>query len=137
MLDGSGFVPGASITVYDVSGCGGEVTCANDNSVGKATVAANGTFRLSVALDPDQKFSAGQVHRALQVTQDDTRQGPLVQVPLHHSGTPSPQSAPGAPATGNSSPSANTLPFGAILLTALGLVAASASILGLTAVRRR
>ena len=135
LLVGSGFTPGASITVYDNSGCGGETICPGDYWVGKATVAASGSFAVTVQLDPDQKFSAGQIHRALHVTQDDTREGPLVQVPLHHAG--SAPGSPGAPATGNSSAPTGSLPFGAIILTALVLAAASASFVGLTAVRRR
>ena len=137
VLFASGFSPGASITVYDNSACGGETICAGDYAVGKATVFPDGRFKLLVQLDPDQKFSPGQLHRALHVTQDDTREGPLVQVPLHHSGRIGSAAAPGAPATGNSSAPTGSLPFGAIILAALGLAAASASVLGLAAVRRR
>jgi hypothetical protein len=101
IVRGQGFTPGASVTVYDASACGGETHCPNDYSVAKATVGSAGSFSVAVQLAPFQP-AAGQTMRALQIAQDDWTpaqldQAPLVQVPLHHDGVP------GAPQTGTGS----------------------------------
>lgn len=99
VVKGTGFTPGATVTVFDASACGGETRCPNDYSVGQTTVDSGGSFTVSVQLDPTFQPSAGQTKRALQIAQSDwtpaqLNEAPLVQIPLHHTGTP------GAPDTG-------------------------------------
>ena len=104
-----------------------------------ATVDANGRF--SVTLKLSDIVPTDRNYRVIAATPNE-RAGlatdPQVQIPLHSAAAPTGSgSTPGAPATGNSgSPNTDTLPFGAFILAALGLAAASASVLGLAAARR-
>ena len=136
---GSGFASGAKIKVIEVT-CGPLPCGAGGGGLTVATTDANGRF--SVTLKLSDIVPTDRNYRVIAAIPDE-RAGlatdPQVQVPLHSAAAPTGSSStPGAPATGNSgTPTTNTLPFGAFILTALGLAAASASVLGLTAVRRR
>ncbi|MEO6044351.1 MAG: hypothetical protein ABIQ47_10570 [Tepidiformaceae bacterium] len=134
---GTGFPPNATLRVGGVT-CD-ELPCAagGGGGIDPAPITnATGGFTAVLKLDP-LAFRPGQTQWLIAASPGD---GPVlataaqVRVPAIGVGG----SAPGAPATGNSgSPTTNSLPFGAMILAALGLAAASASIVGLTAVRRR
>ncbi len=140
LVVGAGFVPAATIKVIEVT-CGPLPCGAGGGGVTVTTPDANGRF--SVTLTLSNIVPTDRNYRVIAAIPDDRgglASDPQVQVPLHHFGLGSAAvdgSTPKAPATGDSNGTTDALPIGPILLAALGLVAASASILGLTAARRR
>ena len=133
---GTGFPPNTTLRVGGVT-CG-ELPCAAGGGGGvnpPPVTDGSGKFTATLKLEPGA-FRPGQTQWLIAASPGE---GPVpataaqVRVPATGAGP-----APGAPATGNrGSPTTNTLPFGAIILAALGLAAASASVLGVAAGRRR
>ena len=135
LVVGAGFAPAATIKVIEVT-CGPLPCGAGGGGVTVTTPDANGRF--SVTLTLSNIVPTDRNYRVIAAIPDDRgglASDPQVQVPLHHSGSAG--VTPGAPATGNSPVTSDSLPFGAILLAALALAVASASIVGMTAVRPR